>query len=247
MNPSPSPYPAPFTSAHDRALIVKILLVVGAIVTACSLVAQAVSLVFPPLTEDQELGDNPAGVAVGLILFLVGALEIIVYLATVIFFCIWLYRAYANLRAFNPSRRLDWSPGMAVGSFFIPFANLVLPYRAVREVWQKSGPPDEALLSEPSPPSWFPVWWTFWLLATFSGNISLRASFNENISDQTATVISIVASALSVVAGLLAYLIVDLIDDRQEETSGRMRLGKFSGPPPPPTNVPMSEVVTPAP
>jgi hypothetical protein len=178
-------------------------------------------------------------------MFLVATPEIIVYLATVVFFCIWLYRAYANLRVFDPSRRLDSSPGMAVGSFFIPFANLVLPYRAVKEVWQKSGPPDEALLSEPAPPSWFPVWWAFWLLSSFAGNISLRASFNENVPEQTATVISIVASALSVVAGLLAYLVVDLIDDRQEETSGKLRLGRFSGPPPPPTNVPMSEVVAP--
>ena len=73
----------------------------------------------------------------------------------------------------------------------------------------------------------------------------MRASFNENVAEQTATVISIVASALSVIAALLAYLIVDLIDDKQEETSGKMKLGKFSGPPPPPTNVPMSEVVAP--
>ena len=242
---NPSPYSQPFASAHDRALIVKILLVVGAIVTGCSLVVEAISLVFPPLTEDQELGDNPMGLAVGLVMFLVAVLEILVYLATVVFFCIWLYRSYANLRAFNPSRRLDSSPGMAVGSFFIPFANLVLPYRAVKEVWQKSGPPDEALLSEPGPPAWFPIWWTFWLLSTFAGNISLRVSFDENVGEQAATVISIVASALSVVAGLLAYMVVDLIDDRQEETSGKMRLGKFSGPPPPQTNVPMSEVVAP--
>ena len=242
---NPSPYPAPFTSAHNRALIVKILLIVGAIVTGCSLIAEAVSLALPPLTEDQELGDNPTGLAVSLVIFLLAVLGVMVYLATVVFFCIWLYRAYANLRVFNPWRRLDSSPGMAVGSFFIPFANLILPYRAVKEVWQKSGPPDDVLPSEPGAPSWFPLWWTFWLLSSFADNISLRASFNENVAEQTATVISIVASALSVVAGLLAYMIVDLIDDKQEETSGKMRLGKFSGPPPPPTNVPMSEVVAP--
>ena len=230
-----NPYPptAPFTSAHGRALIVKILLVVGVIVTGLGLVAESISLTLPPLSEDQELGDNPAGIAVALIVFLLAVLEVIVKLATAIFFSIWLYRAYSNLRAFDPSRRLDSSPGWAVGSFFVPFVNLVIPYRAVKEVWQKSGPPDEALFSEPSPPSWFPIWWTFWLLSSFAGNASLRASFNENIPEQTATVISIVASALSVIAGLLAYLIVDLIDDRQEETSGKLRLGRFSAPPPP--------------
>jgi len=244
---NPSPYPAPFTSAHGRARIVKILLIAGAIVTGMSLLAEALSLAFPPLTQDQELGDNPMGAAIVLLVFLLAVLETIIYLATVVFFLMWLYRAYDNLRAFNGWSRLDYSPGWAVGSFFIPFVNLVVPYRAVKEVWQKSGLPDEALLAEPRAPSWFPLWWLLWLLSTFAGNISLRASFNENVPQQTATIISIFASALSVVAALLAYVVVDLIDDRQEETSAKVGLGKFSGPPPPPQNLPLSDALAPTP
>jgi hypothetical protein len=243
---NPSPYPAPFTSAHVRASIVKILLIVGAVAAGISLLAEALSSIFPPLTDEQELSNNPTGVALMLIVFLLGLLELIIYLTTVVFFLMWLYRAYDNLRAFHPWRRLDYSPGWAVGSFFIPFVNLVVPYRAVKEVWQKSGPPDEALLSEPGPPAWFPIWWLFWLLSSFAGNISMRASFNENVSESTATIISIVASALYIVAAVLAYLVVDAIDKRQEETSGKVKLGKFSGPPPPPANLPMPDVVTPA-
>src|SRR5215216_5181226 len=145
---NPSPYRAPFTSAHGRAVIVKILLIVGAVATGISLLAEALSLAFP-LTDDQELGDNPIGAVVMLTIFLLAALELIIYLATVVFFCMWLYRAYGNVPAFNPWHRLNYSRGWAVGSFFIPFINLVVPYRAVKEVWQKSGPPnDEALLSQ---------------------------------------------------------------------------------------------------
>jgi Domain of unknown function (DUF4328) len=239
MNPSPS---RPFISAHGRARIVKILLVVGAVATGISLVAESLSLAFP-LAEDQALEDNPSGAAVVLVVFFLALLELVIYVATVVFFLMWLYRAHDNLRAFNAWVRPNYSKGWAVGSFFIPFVNLVVPYRAVKEVWQKSGPPDEALLSEPGPPATFPVWWTFWLLASFAGNISMRLAFNDNVPESTATMVSIVASGLSIVAAGFAYLVVDAIDKRQEGTSTKLELGKLSGPPPPPTNLSMPEVV----
>ena len=239
---NPSPYPAPFISAHVRASIVKILLIVGAVASGLSLLAEALSLAFP-LTDDQELGDNLIGAGIALLVFLFALLELLIYLATVIFFLVWLYRASENLRVFHPGHRPNYSSGWAVGSFFIPFANLVVPYRAVKEVWQKSGPPDEALLADPSPPGSFPTWWLFWLLASFASNISMRVSFNENVPDSTATMISIVAAALSIVAAVFAYSVVDAIDKRQEETSGKLLVGKFSQPPFPPAHLPMSNVV----
>ena len=224
--------------------MVKVLLIVGAIVAFLSVFSEALSLAFP-LTEEQELGDNLMGTVIVLIGFLLAVLQIMLYVATVIFFCVWLYRANENLRAFNPWARPEHSSGWAVGSFFVPLVNLVVPYRAVKEVWQKSLPPDEAYLSEPSPPAVFPVWWLFWLLAIFSGRIAMRLSFNENVSESTATIVSILASALLTLASVFAYLVVDTIDKRQEETIGRLRLGKFAGPPPPPANLSVSDVVAP--
>lgn len=222
----------------------KILLIVGAVATGVTLLAEALSLVFP-LTDDQELGDNPIGAVVMLIMFLLALLDLIIYLATVVLFLMWLYRAYGNLPAFNPWYRPNYSRGWALGSFFIPFVNLVVPYRAVKETWQKSGPPDEALLSEPGPPAYFPIWWLFWLLASFAGNISLRVSFNESVAESTATIISMIASALFIVAAVFAYLVVDAIDKRQEDTSGKLRLKEIPGPPPPPPN--LSDPVAPMP
>lgn len=51
---NPSPYPAPFISAHGLARMVKILLIVGALVTGLSVLAETLSLVSPPLTDEQE-------------------------------------------------------------------------------------------------------------------------------------------------------------------------------------------------
>jgi len=236
MNPSPYPPPAspPFKSAHVRARIVKIMLIVAAVVAGLSLVIEGLSFAFPPLTDDQEVGDNPYGAALMFITLLDGVLELIIYLTTVVCFAAWLYRAYGNLRVLNPSRPTNYTATMAVGSFFIPFANLIIPYRAVRELWQKSGPPDEGLLSEPSAPATFPIWWLFWLLASFAGNIAMRASFDESVPVSNATAISMVSSVLYIVAAVFAYLVVDAIDKRQEQTSRMVRLAAFSGPPPPP-------------
>jgi hypothetical protein len=247
MTPSPylTPSQRPFKSAHGRARIVKILLIVGAIAAGISIVAETLSLAFPFPTEEQELSDNPVGT--GLVFFMLGLalIEFFIYVATVVLFCMWLYRAYDNLSFFNPGRPLDASPGWAVGSFFIPFVNLVVPYRAVREVWQKSWPPDETLLSAPSPPAWFPIWWAFWLAAGIVGNISMRLTFNESVDESTATTISIIASGLSIFAAIFAYMVVTEIDKRQEETGAKTQLGNLSGPPPPPTNMPYPNVVSP--
>ena len=244
---NPSPYPRPFNSAHVRARIVKILFVVGAVVAGLAMFADALSLAFPPITEEEELSDNPFGAILVLFVFLFAVLSIIVYVATVICFLMWLYRASDNLRAFNPWIRPEYSPGWAVGSFFIPFANLFMPYKAVKEVWEKSGPPDEDLLSAPESPTRFPIWWLFWLLAAFSGRIATRLSFNEDIPATTATIVSIFAEALAIIAAVFAYLVVEAIDKKQEETSKKIKLGKFSEPPPPPQNLQVPDALAPAP
>jgi uncharacterized protein DUF4328 len=242
----PSSYPPAFTSAHVRATVLRVLLIVAAVVASISLVVDALVLVFPPLTEDQELGENPSGAALVFAMVLIAVLELIIYFTTVVFFVMWLYRSYKNLRALGPQRLLTYSPAMAAGSFFIPFANLIVPYRAVRETWQKSGPPDEALLSEPSPPVWFPMWWAFWLLASIVGNISMRVSLNEDVPESTSAMVAIIAGVLYIVAAILAYSVVTAIDERQEKTSRSAGLGKFSGPPPPPGNLSTSNVLAPS-
>lgn len=236
---TPSPSPTPFNSAHFRARIVKILLAAGAVATTISLLVEAISFAFPPLANEQDVGENPIGAVMTLFTAAVAILDFFIYLVTIVFFLMWLYRSYDNVRKFNPWNRTTYSPGFAVGSFFIPFMNLVVPYRIVKEIWQKSGLPEEVQLAEPSPPGVFPAWWLFWLLAGFTNNLSMRVSFNERLENSGVAILSIVASALSVLAAIFAYLVVDEIDKRQEETSARLNLGNFTTLPPPPPDLSM--------
>jgi len=144
----------------------------------------------------------------------------------------WLYRSYCNLPAFGtPRRNLNYSPGWAVGSFFVPFANLVIPYRALKELWQNSIPGDENFFGEISPPSWFPLWWGFWVVSNIVGNIYFRIAFNENISREVITGVGVISDSLSIVAAVFAVAVVGDITKRQEEASVKMKLGRHAGPP----------------
>jgi hypothetical protein len=49
----------------------------------------------------------------------------------------WIYRAHANLHDAGVEE-LHYSPGWSVGSFFVPLVNLVVPFRAMRELHNRS-------------------------------------------------------------------------------------------------------------
>jgi hypothetical protein len=51
----------------------------------------------------------------------------------------WLHRAAANLPALGGSE-LRFTPGWAVGWWFVPLANLVLPVLIMTEIWRASDP-----------------------------------------------------------------------------------------------------------
>jgi hypothetical protein len=60
----------------------------------------------------------------------------LLFVISAVLFLIWLYQAIANLWAIGEST--DFPPGWAVGMFFIPLAQCVVPYVVVRDVWVES-------------------------------------------------------------------------------------------------------------
>ncbi len=101
-------------------------------------------------------------------------------LAAGVCFLVWLYRARANLGAFYDAHpRLPL--GLAVGSWFLPVANLVLPGMVVADAARESVPPGDprrrrrlvALV-------W--SWWTVYVVATvaaFAGSFAGSTSERE--------------------------------------------------------------------
>ena len=68
-----------------------------------------------------------------------GLLLIPVYITCIVLYCVWVYRANKNARALG-ALGMKHTPGWCVGWFFVPIANLFMPYQAVREIYQASDP-----------------------------------------------------------------------------------------------------------
>src|SRR5262249_43015408 len=54
-------------------------------------------------------------------------------------FMFWIYRASRNARALG-AKEMKYSPGWSVGWFFVPVAELFMPYLVMRELWKASSP-----------------------------------------------------------------------------------------------------------
>ena len=242
---SPTPYSTtpsfqtPYKSAHKRAQIVRILLIVGAALNAVMLVFYFIHYVAPDtiITDDTT---EPITIIIALMEGGVAILSVGVYIATIVFFLMWIYRANENLRAFGVAS--SYSSGWAVGSWFIPFASLVIPYRATKELWNKSVPNAGSMFSDLSPPAFFPIWWTFWILSNFASNAYFRLSFNEQMSPEVDSMLGALTSVLSILAALFAMKVVAEIDKQQTETASLIGQQTMSAGPPPPemfTNQPV--------
>ncbi|HTG47312.1 MAG TPA: DUF4328 domain-containing protein [Actinomycetota bacterium] len=151
-------------------------------------------------------------------------------IVTIVLWLIWQHRATSNLWAWGrPNLRI--SPGWAVAWWFIPFANLVMPFRAVRELDRRS----------PGPGAPFPggpllgAWWATYLLGTYTAGIAavvavLRgvwASFDVIGADEGPRTVDLSASfhaiapwtlvgaVLTAIAAVLAILVVRRIEASQ--------------------------------
>lgn len=148
-----------------------------------------------------------------------------VAIVLVIVFLMWIYRAYANLELFG-LRELRFSPGWAVGYWFIPFVNLVRPVQVVQEIWRGSSP----AVPPDNPQAWTSergsvrvgFWWLFYLASGFIGAIgSFMETEAARVGDipqlQRATTWLITSNAASIVAAIFAIFVVLGIHSRQAQ------------------------------
>lgn len=177
-------------------------------------------LLWPGELFAEGFEDNPVTLILGLLTLALAVVQIVVFITTVVVFLMWLYRVHENLAAFGvPRTQMQHSSAWAVGSFFIPFANLIIPYRAIKEVWEKSVPNYTTMFSTPSPPSFFPLWWGFWITSNIADQLYFRLTWREAASTDVIEVIGVVGGLLGIVAALLAIKVVREIQRQQVESS----------------------------
>lgn len=134
MTPSPTTQTS-YVSARSRARVAIILLITGAACSALIILAEIGQILFPEFTAGQEVADNPGGFLASLLYAALTILGIGIFIATAVFFLMWLHRSSSNLTAFGYWKSRGYSPAWAVGSFFVPIVNLFVPYQTTKYVW----------------------------------------------------------------------------------------------------------------
>jgi hypothetical protein len=148
--PTAPSWARPYASPGARAAA-SVALVVASAVGFAVLVAQG--LLGPPITVPaRDVAAKVAILAVGLgALLASGGL-----LGAAVAVPMWTHRCYRNLPALGSRGHL--SPAWAAVSWFIPVANLVLPWVVLRDLWAAPGPASRRRWA-------LGAWWTAWLLA----------------------------------------------------------------------------------
>jgi hypothetical protein len=145
----------------------------------------------------------------------VGGLSLMAAIA----FFVWTYRVAANLPSLKAPKQ-EFSPGWAVGYYFIPIMNLFKPYQALVEIWKGSDPGRylRETLAEQSTAivGW---WWAAHILAAIASRV-VTATANapnptpDSLVSQNLGVIFIIL-ILEVPRDLLTIWIVRKLSDNQ--------------------------------
>ena len=163
-----------------------------------------------------------------------------VWIAAFVLWILWQFRAQRAARELSPVDRFRFTPGWVIGWWFIPIANLWMPFETVRELWKSS----EGRLDWPQMPTWSVIgwWWGLFLISIVTFNV---ASVAANEATTPEAVIRgdsffIAALVLDIAASILAIAIVRSVRHRQDLAAGShslMREGAPPSVPPPPVPI----------
>ncbi|MFJ5885622.1 DUF4328 domain-containing protein [Kitasatospora cineracea] len=128
--------------------------------------------------------------------------EVLLTLATAVAFIMWLYRVRVNVEVICP-QVYQRGRGWTIGAWFIPFANLYLPWRVTADIWNASGPTDQHGVPQPIRTGVVNAWWTTWVIGLVLGRLEGQAAATA-------------AESATAVAAVLAILMVRGLTDMQQ-------------------------------
>jgi len=230
-NPGETEAPSPLKPLLARSIAAVLLLGGQVVLALLFLVAQGQRLVFLIRLASGVAVARADLVATASLISLLASASLLMALPTGVAFLIWFHRAHRNLRSFR-SGPFAFTPASAVGSFFIPFVNLVRPYEAMRELWQATDPIVRPF--DEGPHGLVPVGWlvpSWWLLFAGRAILSWFALFHSgsgrgSLDAAITTAWSLVAyHALTIPAAATAIALVYLIERRLDALAASGSVG----------------------
>ena len=175
-------------------------------------VGQAWFMVSAPDSYDVTVDMLPADWVLGA----GGIIYLPVFIVTIVLFCVFTYRALKNLHGWG-AKAAEMAPGWAVGSYFVPIANLFVPYRGMDQIRDGSA----ELLDSHVEDSRLGLWWGSWVIGSILDRVSTRldGGFTEVVSiemQRIAAGVGAVSSVLILAAALILLPVLGDITRRQD-------------------------------
>jgi len=148
-------------------------------------------------------------------------------LGTLVYFLVWLGRAYGNLSALG-AQPPKLSRGSAVEYFFVPLHLFVRPYEAVKELWNRSAPRLADGGRAPEESRIVAAWWILFLMACFLDRAIFMQLFRG--SSISPSWLAPLSDCLSYLSSTAAILVVTGIDERQQKRVAQMTSTSTSPP-----------------
>jgi hypothetical protein len=211
-----------YRSAVGLATAIAVMMIIDVIVELCTGVNSFVTISVMKRVIAGEAVPQEELAAIDMRTGALALLGVPFSLAAGILFCFFMPRANRNASAFGSLMTV--SPGWTVGWWFIPIANMWMPYQAMKEIWQGSDPDPTVPMASVPAPAVMKWWWGVYLVHSFSGWAPVFAGAKGSKQAQdlvNAATIEIVTSAVSIVAALLAAATVRAVARRQEERRKR--------------------------
>jgi hypothetical protein len=142
-----------------------------------------------------------------------GALAV-AFLAAAAFLIAWTSRTYRNLPALGAAD-LRFTQGWAIGSWFVPFLNLVRPKQILDDIWRASSAAEDFT-------DWHgrrvsPLLHLWWGLMIFGGLLGFTVPNSVDLSSlERAAVTSCIADGLLIIASALAIVVITRATEAQE-------------------------------
>ncbi|MBA2226039.1 DUF4328 domain-containing protein [Thermogemmata fonticola] len=168
-------------------------------------------------------------------LFQLGIATLLEHVVTAIVFLSWAYRVHANAHALG-AEGMQYTPGWAVGWYFVPIANLFRPFQVMRETFRASHPDYGPRNWRQAPvPSLVAFWWALWIVGNVAGQIVIRMSLGQKEPTprqmQIADSLHILCDLLCVALGFVAIGMVATLQRWQEEKHQRQMEAEAEGGP----------------
>lgn len=161
---------------------------------------------------------------------LIGIIKLIIVISSPFLIGRWFYIS-AKMNHLLEKKDLTITPGWSVGWYFIPFANIVMPYHSLTETYKASFDRED-WQNQPTSID-IPIWWAAFLIGGFLDRISLKMVMGlgesyEYIELNKISYINITSDILLIINAICLFRIISTVANNHKHLNIDLALNKSS-------------------